>query len=128
VFFLGKLAYVLLSTAQLRYGFPPAENFASPFLTKEPSFFRSSLFPIYRAIPFLFELRTLLDWMCTRTALNVFETFKLEDIYQMLYVTQVDIVFYRAPRKRGQQQPLWYKTVYGFLYFLFMMVCVFTPL
>jgi hypothetical protein len=78
IFFCTKLLYIYLSVTQIKYGFPSAESFATPFLTKDFSGTRCTVFWIYRMIPFLFELRTLLDWMLTTTALNMWEVFKLE--------------------------------------------------
>jgi hypothetical protein len=56
---------------------------------------------IYRAIPFVFELRTLLDWMCTRTALDVWEWFKLEEIYAALYCVQCYVIYWKAHPRGG---------------------------
>jgi len=40
---------------------------------------------IYRAIPFVYELRTLLDWICTPTTLIFFNWLTVEDIKTELY-------------------------------------------
>jgi hypothetical protein len=40
---------------------------------------------IYRAIPFVFEIRTIMDWMIERTTLKLGEWFQLEDISASLY-------------------------------------------
>src|SRR5579875_2948623 len=38
-----------------------------------------------QAIPFVYELRALLDWSCTATTLSLFDWFKLEDINASLF-------------------------------------------
>ena len=40
------------------------------------------------AIPFLFELRTLLDWIITDTTLTFIHWLKLEDIYANLFLVK----------------------------------------
>jgi hypothetical protein len=37
------------------------------------------IFRMYRAIPFLFELKTIYDWTFSHTSLNLFQWIKVED-------------------------------------------------
>jgi len=39
---------------------------------------------IFKAIPFLWELRTFTDWTFTTTGLDIIQWFKLEDAYGRL--------------------------------------------
>jgi hypothetical protein len=39
----------------------------------------ANIFKVYRAVPFLFELKTIYDWTFSETALNLFQWVKLED-------------------------------------------------
>lgn len=43
----------------------------------------------YQMIPFLSEARTLLDWVCIKTSLTLYEWFKMEDIYSDLFIIKV---------------------------------------
>lgn len=61
-----------------------------------------------QAIPFVYELRALLDWSCTATTLSLFDWFKLEDINTSLYFVAVT----RDGRERrvlGERQPRYLK-------------------
>ena len=40
----------------------------------------------FQAIPFLLELRSVLDWVCTDTSLTLYHWLKMEDIYANIYV------------------------------------------
>lgn len=40
-------------------------------------------------IPFLSEARTLLDWICIKTSLSLYEWFKMEDIYSAMFILKV---------------------------------------
>lgn len=42
----------------------------------------------YLAIPFIFELRTLIDWTFTTTALDAFQWIKLSQVQADLYVAK----------------------------------------
>lgn len=44
------------------------------------------LFFSFQAIPFLLELRSVLDWVCTDTTLTLYHWLKMEDIYANIYV------------------------------------------
>ena len=44
------------------------------------------LFTSFQAIPFLLELRSVLDWVCTDTTLTLYHWLKMEDIYANIYV------------------------------------------
>jgi len=77
--------YWVLGCLQFFHGYPP--NVQGQFLAKSTHWILWLLFVIYRDIPFVFELRTLLDWYCTDTVLNFPELLKFEDIYATFYLT-----------------------------------------
>jgi len=41
------------------------------------------------AVPFLFELRTLMDWMWTKTSMTLGEWIKMEDIFAHIFQLKV---------------------------------------
>ncbi len=43
---------------------------------------------IGQAVPFLYELRALLDWTCTSTSLGWYAWLKLEDVRSGLFIEQ----------------------------------------
>lgn len=45
-----------------------------------------SVITSFQAIPFLLELRSVLDWVCTDTTLTLYHWLKMEDIYANIYV------------------------------------------
>lgn len=73
--FLLFCLYLYLSALQIRDGYPYEVD--EHYLTRTYTEPRPTLFNIYRAIPFVYELRTLLDWITTDTALGWNEWLKV---------------------------------------------------
>lgn len=68
----------------------------------------SIAYNIFAAVPFLYELRALLDWSCTATTLTLFDWLKLEDINTSLFLVTVNRKL-RERRRLGQRQPRYLK-------------------
>lgn len=66
--------YFYLSALQLKHGYPYEVD--EHYLTRTYNEPRPTLFNLYRAIPFAYELRTLLDWITTDTSLGWSEWLK----------------------------------------------------
>ena len=127
VFLFLKLLYLFFSALQIYYGFPPVETTGFQDLTRHPGKYTVQLYKVYRAIPFVFELRTILDWMCTQTSLDLDETFKLEDIYTRLYLVQCALIS-RREHRRGDSRPWDEKLLNGAFFFFGLLLIIFTPM
>lgn len=46
-------------------------------------------------VPFIFELRTLMDWMWTDTSMNLMDWLKMEDIFANVFLLKVLIIYYK---------------------------------
>ena len=125
VFMLLRLAGLLVSGLQTRRGFPKAlgDNY---FMQTETRAMWIA-FMIYKAIPFLYELRTMLDWTCTRTTLGLFDWMKLEEIRASLYNISVKNIGL-AKRTTGEPQTMWIKFFSGTLLFSVLTLVIWTPL
>ena len=58
------------------------------FLVDSFNVYGSTIYRAYLAIPFIFELRSIIDWTFTRTALDVFQWIKLAQVQADLYVAK----------------------------------------
>lgn len=127
VWLVVHFVYLLLSALQLSYGYPKLQT--QQFLTRNDHWFMGYVFLVYRSIPFLYELRMLLDWTCTKTTLFLREWMILEDISTHLFLTMTDIHFRREDANpRGLVQPAWRKILVGFLLFAALCIIVWFPL
>ncbi|XP_070063651.1 piezo-type mechanosensitive ion channel component-like isoform X1 [Drosophila virilis] len=86
VFYLIKCLHMLLSAYQMRCGYP--RRILGNVFTKSFSMVNYVAFKVYMEIPFLYILRTMLDWLCIDTTLTVMEWIKMEDIFQSVFIVR----------------------------------------
>ena len=72
---------------QIRYGLPELRKGA--FVTSATPV-NKLLFKIYRAIPFLLELKIITDWTFTKTSLDLFQWIQFETIYADLFIAKCE--------------------------------------
>ncbi|KAJ8961206.1 hypothetical protein NQ318_008889 [Aromia moschata] len=83
MYYMVKCFYLLLSAYQIRCGYPT--RILGNFLCKGYGYVNMFLFKGFMIVPFLFELRTCMDWMWTETSMTVFDWIKMEDIFAHIY-------------------------------------------
>ncbi|XP_022758138.1 piezo-type mechanosensitive ion channel homolog isoform X3 [Durio zibethinus] len=121
--FLAKAVSLALQAVQIRHGIPHKSTLFRQFLTSEVSRINYLGYRLYRALPFLYELRCVLDWSCTTTSLTMYDWLKLEDINASLYLVKCDAVLNRAKHKQGEKQTKMTKCCNGICLF-FILICV----
>jgi piezo-type mechanosensitive ion channel component 1/2 len=82
---------------------------------------------VWRAIPFIFELKTILDWTFTKTSLHFYYWIKLEDIHATLFRRKVEL---DNLKKYPPTETVtnWSKLFAGFLLFVGIISLIFFPL
>uniref|UniRef100_A0AAG5DE22 Piezo-type mechanosensitive ion channel component n=1 Tax=Anopheles atroparvus TaxID=41427 RepID=A0AAG5DE22_ANOAO len=112
LYYMIKCFYLLFSAYQIRCGYPA--RILGNFLTKGFSMANFSGFKLFMTVPFLFELRTLMDWIWTDTSMTLFDWLKMEDIfsnvYQLKCMRQLEE---DLPAPRGQKKGLMAKYLMG---------------
>lgn len=78
--YLSKAVSLALQAIQLKYGIPHKSTLYRQFLTSSISKLNYMGFRIYRALPFLYELRCVLDWSCTTTSLTMYDWLKVSQV------------------------------------------------
>ncbi|KAI4329741.1 hypothetical protein MLD38_028089 [Melastoma candidum] len=121
--YLAKAVSLALQAIQVRYGIPHQSTLYRQFLTSKVSKINYLGYRLYRVLPFLYELRCVLDWSCTTTSLTMYDWLKLEDIYASLYLVKCDAVLNRAKHKQGEKQTKVTKCCSGICLF-FVLICV----
>eukprot|EP01135_Chromosphaera_perkinsii_P000950 Nk52_evm48s153 gene=Nk52_evmTU48s153 len=127
VWYMLKTMYFTMSALQIRTGYP--RRILTNFLTKNYNSVTKVLFMAYRAIPFLYEIRIILDWTCTNTTLSMYEWFKLEDVYATLFIAKSDQETMRKyPRELGQKVSFLIKFAAGGLSLVGLFFLIWFPL
>ncbi|XP_050088800.1 piezo-type mechanosensitive ion channel component [Anopheles aquasalis] len=112
LYYMIKCFYLLFSAYQIRCGYPA--RILGNFLTKGFTMANFSGFKLFMTVPFLFELRTLMDWIWTDTSMTLFDWLKMEDIftnvYQLKCMRQLEE---DLPAPRGQKKGIMVKYLMG---------------
>ena len=75
--YLTKAISLVLQAMQIHFGIPHKSTLYRQFLTSSVSRINFLGFRLYRALPFLYELRCVLDWSCTTTSLTMYDWLKV---------------------------------------------------
>jgi hypothetical protein len=128
VLFAIKCFSMWLSCLQIKNGYPSVGTL-SQFFAKSYFWIFSYVYSLWRAIPFVFELKTILDWTFIPTSLSFNDWLKMEDIYRALYLRKCDIESQNLlGRKFGHPHNLFTKGSNGFLVFSILCILIFFPL
>ena len=122
--------YLAVSALQLRRGYSLRAS-GNVFMNHGDGNFmwKSSL--IYQSIPFLFELRAILDWCLTDTSLDLWMWLKVEHCYAKLFLTKCNMTYRRNSKDvlRGTQpQPFLWKFLFGWLIFGAILLLILGPI
>uniref|UniRef100_A0A4W4G1K0 Piezo-type mechanosensitive ion channel component n=1 Tax=Electrophorus electricus TaxID=8005 RepID=A0A4W4G1K0_ELEEL len=79
-----KCIYFGLSAYQIKCGYP--NRVLGNFLTKNYNYMNLFLFQGFRLVPFLTELRAVMDWVWTDTTLSLSNWICVEDIYANIFI------------------------------------------
>jgi len=88
IFYILYMGYLLFSGLQIKYGFYDIKR-RSFFKMKENNIL-GKIGSIFKAIPFLYEIKNAIDWTFTSTCFDLFQWNKFEAIYDTIYDTYID--------------------------------------
>ncbi|XP_017788930.1 PREDICTED: piezo-type mechanosensitive ion channel component [Habropoda laboriosa] len=127
MWYMVKCFYLLLAAYQLRQGYPT--RILGNFLCKKYSIVNYVLFKGFMLVPFLFELRAVMDWIWTDTSMTIMDWFKMEDIFANIYQIKcmrgVEADF---PQPRGVKKQQMSKYLVGGGALFFMIGLIWFPL
>ncbi|KAG8442206.1 hypothetical protein GDO86_011126 [Hymenochirus boettgeri] len=122
-----KCIYFGLSAYQIRCGYPT--RVLGNFLTKSYNYVNLFLFQGFRLVPFLTELRAVMDWVWTDTTLSLSSWICVEDIYAHIFILKCwRESEKRYPQPRGQKKKKIVKYGMGGMIVVLLICIVWFPL
>ena len=118
--------YMITSALQIKYGMLDMRK-KSIFMRGDNILYYIA-FSAHRAIPFLFELKLLIDWTVTQTTLDFFKWLKFESIYDKLFITHCTIKGQNQKKKVGDKVGWFEKSYIGIVGFILVMIIILGPL
>ncbi|CAJ1038204.1 putative Piezo non-specific cation channel, R-Ras-binding domain containing protein [Leishmania utingensis] len=127
-YFVIKVVGLVLSVTQVCHGFPVhrCHHISAAHLGSLVSY---SSFMVYRSLPFLWEVRTLVDWTVLRTSLTLQEYLTVEDIYVYIYRCRNRyLAKHRNGEKLADAVPPTSKWAFGVSYLALVLLALLGPL
>ena len=87
-FYIFYLFYLIPSALQIKYGFNDMKK--KSILRRNPTDINNLLVTIFLQIPFLNEIKNILDWTLTSTSLDLGQWIQFESIYEAIFATYSD--------------------------------------
>lgn len=82
---------------------------------------------VFKGIPFLKELKVIMDWTFITTSLDVFKWFKIENVHFFLFAAKLETINVKG-RRIGDTVGKISKFLMGFLLILVIMILLFGPM
>ena len=87
-FYIIYLFYLIPSALQIKYGFNDMKK--KSILKRNPNDINNLLVTIFLQIPFLNEIKNILDWTLTSTSMDLGQWIQFESIYEAIFATYSD--------------------------------------
>lgn len=94
---------------------------------RDTSFTTVTLFRIYRALPFIWEMKVIIDWTVTHTCLDLFQWFRLDDAFNYVYFNKYQSD-QRKQRREFEERDWTEKFFVGFCFAFGIILLILAPI
>ena len=117
--------YFYLSALQVKYGYKEFKSFNS--LMTRRGYVNYYMVSAYTAIPFLYEVKIIMDWTFSATSLTLFDWFRQFSIYLSSFSSKINYYSATTTTVLGQTIP-WYYKIMGWSGFILILLIIFGPM
>jgi hypothetical protein len=94
---------------------------------RDTSWYTVMLFRIYRALPFIWEMKVIIDWTVTHTCLDLFQWFRLDDAFNYVYFNKYQSD--QRKRRYEYEERHWTEKFFvGFCFALGIIILILAPI
>jgi hypothetical protein len=116
--------YFFLSCLQIKYGYKKYKHLNS-FMTRR-GYSNSLIVAVYTGVPFLYEIKIIMDWTFSVTSISLFDWFKLFSIY--LSAFKAKIQYFNATSVDLGTPLKWFVKIIGWVGFILIFLIIFGPM
>ncbi len=116
--------YFFLSCLQIRFGYKKYKSLNAIMTRRRMT--NNVLLIVFTAVPFLFELKTFMDWSFLATSLKIFDWFRLFSIYYSAFKAKMQY-FGSTGIELGQPLGWLFKSI-GWFGFIGILLIIFGPM
>jgi hypothetical protein len=124
IYYFLWVTHFVFAGLQIKHGYPQAP-YKQTFL-RDTSPVMVNLFRIYRALPFIWEMKVIIDWTVTNTCLDLFQWFRLDDAFNYVYYNKYQSDS-RAERGQYEQRSWVEKFTVGFCFAFGLILLILAP-
>lgn len=117
--------YFYLSALQIKYGYKEFKSFNS--LMTRRGYTNYYLVSAYTAIPFLYEIKIIMDWTFSSTSLTLYDWFRQFSIYLRAFSSKINYYSATTTTVLGNTIP-WYYKIMGWSGFIIILLIIFGPM
>ncbi|KAL0233427.1 hypothetical protein PCE1_001942 [Barthelona sp. PCE] len=122
-----RCIHALISGFQLKYGFPSYTK--GNFVMRNNDGVHNILHTAFTSVPFVYELRVILDWTFSDTVLDFFEELKFQDIFHTIFKRECAVEKLKQnPEIKNEKQKILTKILFGGTLLLLVILLLFGPL
>ncbi|TMW60226.1 hypothetical protein Poli38472_000268 [Pythium oligandrum] len=132
IFYLLHCLYLWCGSLQIRYGYPVFEGSRYNYTTANAyTKMREKISPLVMLVPFIFEMRALLDYICTKTSLSMAHWLMLEETAAHLFQLKLEMrgrVEDAEVLQGKRRQPMPRKLMSAGIMLFLLLLCLIGPL
>ena len=130
MYYLLQLMFLVSSGSQIRYGYCV---FPTTGQTEDDDYNACSsvLYKLFRGVPLLHEMRSIFNWICAETSLDMFMWMQMDDLYATLAIVKYNMSYRERDSETlsgKNEQPFLWKFLYGWLIFAGFLLLLLGPI